>query len=336
MDIALKKRLQQTGILLFVVYLIGTFGYYFITRFEYDIFTCFYMTVITLTTIGYDEIINVKDYPGGRPFTVFLAFSGIGILTYFVSSVSTVIVEGQFKQKFKQRIMDKAISKYENHYIICGLGNHSIHLIDELIATERESVCIEIDTEVINDILEKYPAQKYIIGDATHDDVLKRACVEKAKGIFAATNDDNTNLVICLLARRINPNIKIVSLCNNHANDYKIKLAGADYVISPNYMSGLRMASDMLRPVVTHFFDIMLSDKYKNLRIEQIEMKREHIGKTLGDLKLNEFKETIFVALKSKDELVFKPIDTYQILEGDLLLIITTPEERIKLENLAE
>jgi voltage-gated potassium channel len=186
----------------------------------------------------------------------------------------------------------------------------------------------------VQEVLHKFPNQKYIIGDATQEDILNQACIEKAKGIFAATNDDNTNLVICLLSRRLNPNIKIVSLCSNFSNEFNLKLAGADCVISPNYMSGIRMASEMIRPAVTHFFDIMLSDKYKSLRIEQIELKGDHVGKELGDLRLKEFKDTIIIALQSKDELIFKPEDSYKVCEGDLILTITTPQERIKLESM--
>ncbi len=98
MESNLKKKLFLTGLALLAVLSIGTFGYYLITDFQYDLFTCFYMTVVTVTTIGFDEIISVREYEGGRPFTVFLAFAGIGILTYFVSTVSAVIVEGQLKE----------------------------------------------------------------------------------------------------------------------------------------------------------------------------------------------------------------------------------------------
>ncbi len=334
MDSNIKKRLILTGLSLLVVLSTGTIGYYLITDFKYDLFTCFYMTVVTVTTIGFDEIIAVGYYEGGRPFTVFLAFAGIGILTYFVSTISAVIIEGQLRDSYKKRIMEKEIGKFTDHYIICGVGSHSFHILDELQITKRDSVCIELNPEMIRQIQEKFPQQKYIIGDATHSDVLSKAGVERAKGLFATTDEDNKNLVITLLARKLNPGIRIISLCINHDNEYKIKLAGADNVISPNYMGGLRMASEMLRPVVTHFLDIMLSDTYKNLRIEQIILTDKHAGKKIKDLKLDEFKDTIFIALKSGDELIFKPEDDFQVHDGDLLLIITTPDERIKLENL--
>ena len=335
MESNLKQRLLFTGLALIIVLSIGTTGYYIITDLNYNLFTCFYMTVVTVTTIGFDEIIDVSHYEGGRPFTVFLAFAGIGILTYFVSTVSAVIVEGQLKESYKKRKMEKIINKLTGHYIICGMGNHSFHVLDELSITKRESVFVETDPELLKYIQEKYPQESYIDGDATQADTLTKAGIERAKGLFATTDDDNKNLVICLLARKMNPGIRIISLCMNHENKYKIKLAGADEVISPNYIGGLRMASEMLRPEVSHFIDIMLSDSYRDLRIEQINLKGSLVGKQISDLKINEFKETIFIALKSGDELIFKPKDDYEVKDGDLLLIITTPDERIKLEELS-
>ena len=334
MNPLLKKRLLQTSLAMVCVFALGTFGYYYITDAAYNLFTCFYMTVLTVTTIGFDEVIDLKNYEAGRPFTVFIAFTGIGLLTYFVSNVAAVIVEGHLKESYIKRKMEKAISKCSEHYVICGAGTHAMHIIEEIDRTQRECIVIDINPDSINKILKSYPDQKYITGDATHDGVLNTANVKNANGLFATTNDDNQNLVITLLAKRINPSLRIVSLCGSRDNQYKIKLAGADVVISPNYMGGIRMASEMLRPVVTHFLDIMLSDAYKNLRMEEININNEKTGKRISELKLEDYKDTLFVALKSGDELIFKPQDDYVIKDGDLLLIIATPEDRIKLTNM--
>lgn len=334
MDPILKKRLIQTSLAMLFVFAFGTFGYYYITDAAYSLFTCFYMTVLTVTTIGFDEIIDLKNYQAGRPFTVFIAFTGIGILTYFVSNVAAVIVEGNLKESYKKRKMEKSLSKCKDHYVICGAGTHAIHIIEEIDRTQRECVLIDINPDSIAKILQSYPEQNYINGDATHDDILNKANVKIAKGLFATTNDDNQNLVITLLAKRLNPDLRIVSLCGSRENQYKIKLAGADVVISPNYMGGIRMASEMLRPVVTHFLDIMLSDAYRNLRMEEINLNNEFAGKKISDLKLEDYKDTLFIALKSGEELIFKPENDYEIKSGDLLLIITTPEDRIKLTDI--
>lgn len=333
MDSSLKKRLYQTGIALIVVLSTGTIGYYIITDFHYTPFTCFYMTVITVTTIGYDEIINLAGYEGAREFTIFIAFSGIGVLTYFVSTLSAVIIDGRLRESFKKRKMQKTISSMKDHFIICGVGKHSLHLIEELNNTERETVCIDINPESFKEILNRYPGQIFIEGDATLSETLEKAGINNAAGLFATTDNDNVNLVICLLARNLSPKIKIISLCINHDNKGKIKMAGADHVVSPNYIGAIRMANEMVRPEVTTLLEEIFENERITFRIEQIELNEKYEGKKIGDLKLNEFKDLIFVALKTNNEFLFKPDNSCQIKNGDTLIVIATPEGRILIEK---
>ena len=329
-----KRKLILTFSALIVILITGTFGYWFLTGRENNLFLCFYMTVITITTIGFGEVIDMHNYYEARLFTVFLAFTGIGLLTYFVSTISVLIIEGEIRESFKRKKMEKEISKFENHYVICGVSRHSYHLIEELIDTNRESVFIEISRNVIDNTLEKYPDMNYLEGDATSDEVLLKAGIMNAGGLFVSTSDDNTNLVICLSARQLNPGIKIVSLCMNHNNSDKMKLAGANNVISPNYIGGLRMASEMLRPSVTNFLDTLQKYKNKKLRIEQIDLKDKFSDKKLIDLRLEDFKNTLVIALMKDDEWIFKPEDDIDIEADDVLIVMTTPEERVKLEQL--
>jgi len=329
-----KRKLILTFFALIVILITGTFGYWFLTGRENNLFLCFYMTVITITTIGFGEVIDMHNYYEARLFTVFLAFTGIGLLTYFVSTISVLIIEGEIRESYKRKKMEKEISKFENHYVICGVSRHSYHLIEELIDTNRESVFIEISRNVINNTLEKYPDMNYLEGDATSDEVLLKAGIMNAGGLFVSTSDDNTNLVICLSARQLNPGLKIVSLCMNHNNSDKMKLAGANNVISPNYIGGLRMASEMLRPSVTNFLDTLQKYKNKKLRIEQIDLKDKFADKKLIDLRLEDFKNTLVIALMKNDEWIFKPEDDIDIEIDDVLIVMTTPEERVKLEHL--
>ena len=329
-----KRKLILTFFALIVILITGTFGYWFLTGRENNLFLCFYMTVITITTIGFGEVIDMHNFYEARLFTVFLAFTGIGLLTYFVSTISVLIIEGEIRESYKRKKMEKEISKFENHYVICGVSRHSYHLIEELIDTKRESVFIEISRNVINNTLEKYPDLNYLEGDATSDEVLLKAGIMNASGLFVSTSDDNTNLVICLSARQLNPGLKIVSLCMNHNNSDKMKLAGANNVISPNYIGGLRMASEMLRPSVTSFLDTLQKYKNKKLRIEQIELKDKFSDKKLIDLRLEDFKNTLVIALMKNDEWIFKPEDDLEIEVNDVLIVMTTPEERVKLEHL--
>lgn len=326
MDLSIKRRLIGTGIAVVVILFIGTFGYYFLAEGRYDLFTCLYMTVITITTIGFAEIVEMNDHNILRLFTMFLAFLGIGLLTYFVSTISVVFVEGHLRKTYKKRKMEKLISHMKDHYIICGIGRHSLHLLEELTYYNSDNVCIEISNDVINNVRKTFSEIFYIEGDASEDEILLKAGIERAAGIFATTSDDNLNLVICLSARRLNPKIKIVSLCVNHRNMAKIKLAGANNVISTNYIGGLRMAAEMLRPSSIHVLDIMIGEKHKNIKIEEISMTDKEDGKNIGELKAGKFKDTLIIALKSREDITFQPDDKKMVNKFDELILLKTPK----------
>lgn len=325
MDLTLKRKLIGTGIALLAILSFGSFGYYFLTDGKYDLFSCLYMTVITITTIGFHEVVEMNENVPVRGFTMILAFMGIGLLTYFVSTLSVVFVEGHIRKTFKKMKMDKVISHMENHYIICGIGRHSLHLLEELTYYKSNNVCIEISNETIEKVKKTFSDICYIEGDASEDEVLLQAGIEKAEGIFATTSDDNLNLVICLSARRLNPKIKIVSLCVNHRNLAKIKLAGANNVISTNYIGGLRMASEMLKPSSTHVLDIMIGQKHKNIKMEEISVTEKEDGKMIGELKTGKYKDALIIAVKSKDNLTFKPVDDFIVKMNDELILLKTP-----------
>ena len=327
------KRMIYASIGLVAVVLIGTFGYWYITDGDYRIFDCFFMTIITITTIGYEEVIDFEKYEGTRLFTVFVALFGIGLLTYFLTNFAVIFIEGHFKETFKRTKMEKSLTKLKDHYIVCGLGKYSIHLVEELLSTKRAFVLIEIDEEVLNKFITVHTSLFYIQGSASNDEILRKAGIERAKGVFAATNDDNLNLVISLSAKRLNPDVRVLSFCFDKNNMDKIDLAGADKVISPNFIGALRMASEMVRPTVTSFLDVMLRDKDKNLRIEEINISEEHSGKTIGDIKKKEYKDTLILALKEKDNWYYNPKDDVLIGADNTLIVMTTPKDRIKMEK---
>lgn len=330
------KRLFQAAIGLFIILVTGTFGYWATTGMKYSLFDCFYLTVITITTIGYSEVIDQAHYPYARGLTIFLAFAGIGLLTYFVTSLSAIIIEGKLKESYKKRKMENLLKKVNNHFIICGIGRHSVHLLEELTQTKRESVFIDMDPEIIRKTSLKYPKELFVEGDATNDDILIKAGIINARGLFATTTDDNLNLVICLSARRLKPDLMIVALCNDHSNIDKLKMAGADKVVSTYYISGMRMASEMFRPIVAQMLDVMMRGENKSLRIEQVDIHENYFGKKINDLKIGEFKDTLLLALKSGDKIQFNPEPDQIINNGDTLIVMTTPQERIKLENLSK
>jgi len=327
----LLRKFRIPFLLLFIVLLTGTSGYWLVGGGKYTLLDCFYMTVITILTIGYGEIIDLTNNNWGRLFTILIAFTGIGTATYIISTFTALIVEGQLKETFKKRRMEKSIKKLSGHYIICGAGRVGSVILHELYSTSRDCVVIDNDEEIIQIVSEKYPALIAIVGDADLEEVLERAGIRNAAGIFASTGDDNQNLVISLTAKYINPEIRVVARCLEAANQQKMKKAGADTVITENFIAGMRMASEMVRPTVVSFLDKMLADKDKNLRVEEIKMQEKYAGKRIADIDMGKFTDTLILAILYRDKWTYSPKGDHILEKGSSIVVITTPEEREKL-----
>ncbi len=326
-------RFVISGILLVVIIVTGTIGYRLLAGNQYTLFDGFYMTLITISTIGYGEIVDLSDNPPGRVFTIFIALSGIGVLFYILSNFTAFFVEGEVTESFRRRKMEKMIARLKNHYIVCGIGIVGCHIVNELNATKRPLVIIESESENIEKLPDELKDQFIIEGSATDDKILLEAGIEDAKGLFAVTTDDHHNLVISLTARYLNSEIKIVACCNELKNMEKIKKGGADSVVSPNFIGGLRMASEMIRPEVVTFLDTMLRDKDKNLRIEELPVPDDYAGKTISTLNLKKFHHILLLAVKAKTDWVYAPSDDYIIEKGDTMIFMATQEERNELDE---
>lgn len=326
-----KKRLIITGIIFGVIVSIGTIGFKMIGGDTATFFDGFYMTFITITTIGYTEVIELDNV--GRAFAIFVAFTGIGILTYFLTNMASLFIEGDLIKSRKRNQMEKKVARMEGHYIVCGGGRVGGNIAKELSATDREFVIADIKEEVIKHVDEIYVDVPCLVGDCTDDDFLESLGVERAKGIFVTTGSDNINLVICVTARQLNHNIKIVAQSKdiNHVN--KMKKVGANKVISPSFIGGLRMASEMVRPTVTDFLDEMLRSQDHVLRIEEIGISSAMVGKTLEDFDLEDFDQTLVLALKEGDRWIYNPKKNYELQSNSRVIVMTTPKERAQLQK---
>jgi voltage-gated potassium channel len=330
----MHKKFIFAGIALGAIVAIGTIGYWLIGGREYSFLDSLYMTVITISTIGYGEIIRLSDNPVGRLFTIFIALSGIGILFYIITNLTAFVVEGELKDSFRRRKMEKIARNYKDHYIVCGIGIVGAHIIHELYATGRPYIIVDISRDNLEKHADAIPADVFIEDDATDDNTLLKAGIMKAKGLFAVTGDDNQNLVICLSAKQLKPRIRVVAECSEIKNSEKMRKAGADSVVSPSLIGGLRMASEMIRPTVVSFLDIMLRDKEKNLRIEEIPVPASFAGKSISALDLTKYSSLLLLAVRIKDDFIYNPSDDYVIQEDNTLIFMSPPEERKKLEKI--
>ncbi len=326
----MRQRLIILAVLAFAVTLIGTVGYYIIGGARYSWIDALYMTVITIATIGYGEIIPLDNNPGGRIFTMFIAIAGIGVLGYGLTSITAMVVEGQLTRSFRRNRMEKTARGYKGHYIICGTGAVGRQIARELQATHRRYVVVASSEEACKDLPH---GAVLITGDATDAETLQQAGAASAGGLFAAAGDDNVNLVISLTAKSVNPKLRVLAECCDTRNAEKLKQAGADDVVSPGFIGGMRLVSEMVRPTVVSFLDVMLRDTSRNLRVEELELSEAWAGKSRAMLNLGGFPSSLLLAVRRGADWVYHPPADYVFQPRDVLVFMTTPEEREKLEN---
>ena len=328
----LYRRLRNAGLLLVLILLAGTFGYHFLSP-QATLFDGLYMTVITVTTIGYGEVVDLQGNIPGRIFTMLIAFSGIGIITYVFSNVAALIIEADLGQVRKFKRMEKQISLLDGHYIICGLSNPALKIAEELYRTNRAFVVADQHPEPLAHLSQLLPGALHLQGDCTDEEFLRRLGIEKAEGAFITTTDDNVNLVICLTGRQINPGIRLIAMCKEPRNEPKLTRVGASKVILPASIGGMRMASEMVRPTVTTFLDVMMRDQHLHLRVEEIKLAPRLAGKPLSAITFDGLEHTILMAVRTGQEWKVNPPATHVIEEGNVLIILTSVQERQLLEE---
>ena len=325
------KRLVIAFVALIIVFVIGVAGYLIIEKWTL-VEACF-MTVITLATVGYGET-RPLSVPG-RVFTIFLIIGGYGILMYAVSSFTAFLVEGELKDILRRKKMQKKISELNGHYIICGADTTGSFIIEEMFKTKKEFVVIEKDKTIVNTLVEKGLLVRE--GDATHDETLIDAGIKRARGLISALPSDKDNLFVVLTAKVLNPNLRIIAKAIEEESAGKLRKAGADATVSPNYIGGLRMVSEMIRPAVVSFLDTMLREKGSTIRVEDVEVVplSSFIGKTLEELKIPQKVNLIVVAIKHPDgSYEFNPKAASRLEEGYSLIVMGEIDQVERLREL--
>ncbi len=329
----IRRKALIAGGLLVLVLGIGTAAYKHIGGEKTTLLDSLYMVVITIATIGYGEIVDLSHSPGGRIFTMFLSFAGIGIMTYIMMSLTAFVVEGELNEAFQRRKMEKRIEKLHDHFIVCGADGVGTHVARELSSTQRPYIVVDVDREKIERFHGGEDGPAFVIGDATDNETLEQAGICRAHGLFAVTGDDNQNMVISLSARQLNPKIRVVARCEEVRNSEKMQRAGADSAVSPTRIGGLRMASEMLRPAVVNFLDVMLRHEDLALRIEELAVPASMVGCTLAALDLQHFRKLLLLAVRTGQGWTYNPPRDHVMQAGETLIFMGSPEEREQLER---
>jgi voltage-gated potassium channel len=328
----IRVRLLGAAILMVAVTFAGTIGFKIIDPTAGWV-RAFFMTAITLTTVGYGEEVALNT-DGARIFTAALILVGMGGVVYFVSTGTAFILEGQLGHVFRRRRMQRDLSALTSHIIVCGAGSSALYAASELSSVERSVVLVAPDQEAADHARSELHDVYIVLGNPTDEATLLAAGIERAAGVVACTDSDNENVVITLTARQINPKIRIVSRVEDVDHEKKIRKVGANAVVSPDFIGGLRMASELIRPTVVTFLDTMLRDRDLNLRIDEIRIPESSgaVGKPLNELGLEKVPAILLLAVRSPDgKWQYNPPRTRVVGAGVVLIFLGSTKDSRKL-----
>lgn len=331
-----QRKILIAFTLLMGLLVTGTVGYLLLERDnpegEWQLLDAVYMTVITLTTVGYG---NMGMSDAGRVFTLFLLTGGIGVFTYSVTIATAFLIEGQLQSFFRQQKMIRTVDKLFNHYIVCGLGDTGVHVLDEMLKAEVDFVGIEAEEDRLIHLSDTRDFL-YLQGDATDDELLTRAGIERAQGLVTCLSRDQDNLFVVISARKLNPHLKIASKAVEDNSPGKLITAGADEVVLPDHIGGLRLASGILQPQLVGFLESMTQNRQGAQFTESIIQKDSPLdGISLKAASIQEQTGLVVVAIQDSDgAFLYNPPGDKKMVAGDALLVIANQKQLQTLHKL--
>lgn len=325
------RNLRFVAALLLLVIAMGTVGFHYIEGWSW--FDGFYMVITTLTTIGYQEVHPLSH--AGRIFNIFVILSGVSLLALAVGALSQALLEFELQSFFGRRRMEREIDRLDGHYVICGMGRVGRSVAREL---ERKPVPF-VFVESAEAKRQRYGSENWLIiaGDATQEQTLRQAQIERARGLIAATTTDATNLYIVLTARGLNPRLKIIARASEDSAEKHLLTAGADSVVSPYLFAGQRIAQSLLRPNVVSFLDTATTHLGIDLEIGEIQVTSDSIfaGKTIEGSRIRQERGVIVLAIKRREGMKFNPAPDERIEADDCLIAMGEPAQLRRLERTA-
>lgn len=325
---------RRAALLLGAIFLIvagGTIWYSVVE--EWSVLDSLYMTVITLTTVGFGEVEPLSRE--SRIFTVVLILLGVGIVAYGLSSLAQYLVTSGFVERVRREALLRTIGTMENHIIICGAGNVGRTAAESLHDIGREFIVVDSNLETVQALRDD--GWTALEGDATRDEILLEAGVERAAGLIVCTSSDADNMFIILAARELNEDLLIVSRSVGAASEAKMRRAGANRVISPQKMGGRQLANMIVRPNVAEFMDHVTLDSGLELWLEEvaIDKKSPIVGSSVVEANIRERTGATLVALlRGEDGVATMPSEETRLESGDRLIVLGTEEQLGKLAEL--
>jgi voltage-gated potassium channel len=321
--LVLTHKLKLTLFILFTVLIVATLGFYFIE--DWSMIDSFYTAVTTMATVGYGDF--TPKTTEGKIFTVFIIVFGVGTMLYSFSLITEGIVESRLSRMLGRGKLQKIIEKMNNHYIICGCGRIGFLICRELASEKVPFVIIDNNPEILQKIQEE--GFVYCKGDATQDKVLIEAGIKRAKGIVCVLPTDAENLYVILTAKELKHDIYILSRSEEEESEHRLIRAGADRVMSPYTLGGMRMAMAIMRPAMLDFIEITTRRQSLELRMEEISVCDHSpiIGQSLEESGIRQRYGLIIVAVKKDTgKMIFNPLANYVIAKGDRLIAMGEDE----------
>jgi voltage-gated potassium channel len=333
---ALVARLYSAGVALLVVALVGAGGFDVLGQGRWGFADCLYMSIVTLSTVGFGEVLpGMREVPGARAWTVVLIVLGSGTLVYFASTFTAMLVEGDLRGALRRRRMNGLLDRLDQHVIVCGVGSTGMHVAEELHASRTPFVVIDSSSERIERLAATLQTELlYVVGDATADHVLEQAGIKRARGLIATLTEDRDNLFVVVTARALSENLRIVSKAVDPESVVKLTRGGADSVVAPSLIGGVRMASEMVRPSVVQFLDTMGRGRDQERAIEEVLVTADSplSGRTLAEAKLRDTMDTLVIAVRYVDgSHQYNPPPTLELRAGMVLIVLVRKAEVEKL-----
>jgi len=293
-----------------------------------------YMTMLLISTVGFSEIAPLSN--DGKIFTSIYMVFNLGIYAYIVSVISRYIFEGEFQKIFSTFIFNKKTKKLTNHIIVVGYGRTGAKTCDELIKSGKKFILIENNEAAIKYLPSK-PSFQIITDDASKEEVLLQAGIEEAESMIITLPDDAENMLICITAKGLNPNINIVARASEESAEKKLYRAGANKVVKPFALGGIHMAHIITQPFVIEFLEILTGVTDQNLKLEEfrfLDLKEEHQNKSIKELDIRNTSGAIVIGVKDdKRGFIFDPNGDIVIGKGDILILLGSEESIKKFEK---
>lgn len=315
-EIDIFKKILSILLLLLVIIVFGILGYILIEK--YTFIESLWQTVITLSTVGFGELKPLSS--SGRLFTILLIMVGFAVFGYGLTTLTRIIIEGEIKNVFRNRKMEKDINNLKDHVIICGYGRLGKQAALELEKWKKPYVIIEADENISVHLQDS--SELVVIGDATEDETLIRAGIKNAMGLIAALTDDVKNLFVTLTARKLNPVLTIVTKAEEDSSEAKLLSAGANKIISPAQIGGKRMASMLINPEVVNFLDVVISEKDIDLSMQEVKIQKNSVIEGLSIKDANIPREIKVIGLKKEEEGMIINPPSNAVLNADNILIV--------------